>query len=41
MMRKKNQPNRKSNTSFPENNKLFPNTIKQRKPSEDNTFTKI
>ena len=40
MMRKKNQPNRKSNTLFPENNKLSPNTINQRKPSEDNTFTK-
>jgi hypothetical protein len=39
-MRKKNQPNTKSNTSFPENNKLFPNTIKQRKPKEDNIFTK-
>ncbi|MGI0051780.1 MAG: hypothetical protein ACRD8K_08595 [Nitrososphaeraceae archaeon] len=39
-MRKKNQPNTKSNTSFTENNKLSPNTIKQRKPREDNTFTK-
>ena len=40
MMRKKNQPNRKSNTLFPENNKLSSNTINQRKGSEDNTFTK-
>ena len=39
-MRKKNQPNTKSNTSFPKNNKLSPNTIKQRKPREDNIFTK-
>ena len=38
-MRKKNQPNTKSNTSFPKNNKLSPNTIKQRKPREDNIFT--
>ena len=40
MMRKKNQPNRKSNTSFPEINKQSPNTINQRKPREDNTLTK-
>ena len=39
-MRKKNQPKAKPNTSFPENNKLFPNTIKQGKPKEDNIFTK-
>ena len=39
MLRKKNQPNTKSNTSFPKNNKLSPNTIKQRKPREDNIFT--
>ncbi len=39
-MRKKNQSNTKSNTSFSENNKLSPNTIKQRKSREDNTFTK-
>ena len=39
-MRKKNQPKAKPNTSFPEKNKLFPNTIKQRKPKEDNIFTK-
>ena len=38
-MRKKNQPNTKSNTSFPKNNKLSPNTLKQRKPREDNIFT--
>ena len=40
MMRKKNQPNRKSNTSFPQINKQSPNTINQRKPREDNTLTK-
>ena len=39
-MRKKNQPKAKPNTSFPENNKLFPNTIKQGKLKEDNIFTK-
>ena len=39
-MRKKNQPNRKSNPLFPENNKLSSNTINQRKDSEENTFTK-
>jgi len=39
VLRKKNQPNTKSNTSFPKNNKLSPNTIKQRKPREDNIFT--
>ena len=39
-MRKKNQPKAKPNTSFPESNKLFPNTIKQGKLKEDNIFTK-
>ncbi len=39
-MHKKNQPKAKPNTSFPENNKLFPNTIKQGKLKEDNIFTK-
>jgi hypothetical protein len=39
-MSKKNKPNTKPNTSFSENNKLSPNTIKKRKPREDNTFTK-
>jgi hypothetical protein len=39
-MSKKNKPNTKSNTSISGNNKLSPNTIKQRKSREDNTFTK-
>jgi hypothetical protein len=39
-MSKKNKPNTKSNTSISEKYKLSPNTIKQRKPREDNTFTK-
>jgi hypothetical protein len=39
-MRKKNQSNTKSNTSFSENSKLSPNTIKHRKLREENTLTK-
>ena len=39
-MSKKNKPNTKSNISISGNNKLSPNTIKQRKSREDNTFTK-